>query len=255
VRGILSSARIKRRLVWTGAFMVVAGGVAALIVAFPRPAKEKGVGMTTIPGDVVKQDKPRRFSPSKNEVLTVARKFIWTAVKRQNVADSWELVAPSLKEGYTKKSWAKGDIPVVPFPVDHGRWRLAYSYENEIDVKVALWAPPEKKLRPVVFDLTFERVKTKNGPHWLVSGFLPTPSASGDFGSSSRAARNNPLGIGTRKPITGGTHTSGIWLFVPAGILGLALLVLAALGIKGWRGKRMYRAHVRERQMSSSRTP
>jgi hypothetical protein len=157
-----------------------------------------------------------------------------------------------MKSGFTRERWAKGDIPVVPFPVFAGKWRVSYSLVDEVDLQVALYAKPKAKLTPVVFDLTMQPCGKKEGKRWLVSSFIPTPSRSGDFGS--RVSPSNPLGIGTRNPKPLPNHASGTWLFLPAGLVGGSLiLVLGFLAIRGVRAKRAYATYVRERQMSSSR--
>jgi hypothetical protein len=242
---------MRRRLAWTGGFVLVAGVVAVLIVAFPSPGKRAGEKLSP-GGDIVKQEKPKSFAPEAGEVIGVARRFVMTAVARKHVEDSWELVCPEMKQGFTREKWAKGDIPVVPFPVFSGKWRLSYAVASEIDVQVALFARPKSRLKPVVFDLTVQPCGQANGRRWLVSSFIPTPSASGDFGS--RASRYNPFGIGTKNPKPLPNHTSSTWLLLPAGIVGGTLfVVLGILGIRSIRGRRAYAAYVRERQMSSSR--
>ena len=229
----------------------MAGVVAGLIVAFPSPGKRAGE-KTSPGGDVVKQGKPAAFAPRQAEVLLLAQRFVATAVARKNVDASWEMVCPEMKQGFTREKWAKGNIPVVPFPVSVGKWRLAYSLENEVDVQVALFAKPKAKMRPVVFDLTVQPCGTASGKRWLVSSFIPVPSASGDFGA--RTSRLNPFGIGTKNPKPLPNHASSSWLILPGGIVGGTFaLVLGILLYRSIRGRRAYAAYVRERQMSSSR--
>lgn len=235
--------------------MLVAGLVAGLIIAFPGGGRQKGAEVSNIPGDIVKPDKPHAFRSRRDEVLSVARKFVATAVVRHHVERSWNLVAPVLKEGFTKKSWTKGEIPVVPFPyrIYLGKWRVGYSFTNEVELQVALYAPPKTKVRPVVFDLTLNRFNRNGKGRWLVSSFIPTPSPSGDFGSSSQPKPGNPLGLGIQERVPPPKHASRAWLLFPAVIFGIAIAVVVALAIRHWRGARIYRAHVRERQISSSR--
>ena len=232
--------------------MLLAGLVAGLIIAFPSPGKEKEAAMTTIPGDVVKQEKARPFAPRKNTVLNVARKFVLTAVTRKHTAASWDLAAPSLRQGYTKKTWARGDIPVPPYPVLFGKWRIGYSYANEVDLQVALFARKKTKLNPVVFDVTLKRFRLNGHERWLVSSFLPAVSGTGDYESAASKGRP-PVVFGTTKRVPGPRHTSATWLLLPAAIVGLVLLVLGIVGFRGWRSSRLYRAYFRERQISSSR--
>jgi len=49
-------------------------------------------------------------------VTLTVRRFIATAVQRENVGASFELVTPELRNGLTKKEWASGNIPIVLFP-------------------------------------------------------------------------------------------------------------------------------------------
>jgi hypothetical protein len=246
---------MRRRLAWTAAFASLAAAVAGLVIIFPSPEKRADERLS--PGGVIPtQDLPKAFAPRAGEVLDVAQRFVATAVARKNVDDSWLLVCPSLKEGFSRETWAKGDIPVVPFPVSFGKWRLSYSLASEVDVQVALYARPKAHLKPTLFDLTVQPCGKASGRRWLVSSFLPTPSPSGEFGSrGNKTSRYNPLGIGTRaapKPLP--NTTSSTWLIVPVGVLGgLILLVGGFLVIRSVRARRAYSAHVRERQMSSSR--
>jgi hypothetical protein len=206
---------------WAGGFVLLAAVVAGVVVAFPHPGKRAGE-KTSPGGDLVVQGKPVAFAPRQDEVLQLARQFVATAVARKNVASSFDLVCPDMKDGYTRQRWAKGNIPVVPFPVFSGKWRVSYSLADEVDLQVALYA-------------------------------IPTPSRSGDFGSA-RTGPSNPFGIGLRNPKPLPHHASNTWLLVPAvAVGGVLILVLAFFGIRGIRGRRAYAAYVRERQMSSSR--
>jgi hypothetical protein len=235
---------------WGAGFVLLAGLVAGLIIAFPSPDPPKEAQMTNIPGDVVKQDKPKPFAPRQENILGIAQKFVATAVARHHVEDSWDLVAPSMRQGFTKKRWAKGEIPVVPFPVWIGKWRVGYSVEHEVDLQVALFAKPKSKIRPIVFDLTLQHVGPKGHKRWLVASFTPAPAAGGDFGNrTTRFGRN----AAAPPPDVQPKQTSATWLLLPAGIFGMLLVVLGVLGWRSWRGARTYRAYVRDRQTSSSR--
>jgi hypothetical protein len=227
--------------------MLVAGGIAGLIVAFPSPPPPKEEQFSNAPADIIKIPKPHAFAPRKNVVMDVAEKFVMTAVARKHVEDSWELAAPSLREGYTKRSWSKGEIPVVPYPVYSARWRLGYSVTDEVNVKVALFPPPRSKMAAAVFDLVLERFRPHGHTRWLVSQFTPTPSRSMDYPSSKPVTRTSTAA----PPGSNSTHLSRLWLLFPASIFGILLMVLAGLGIRSWRTAAVYKAYVRERQSSS----
>jgi hypothetical protein len=245
---------MRRRLVWTGGFLLLASVVAGLVLMFPHPGKRAGEA-TKPGGDVVVPSKPKAFGTRSAEVLGVARQFVATAVARKHVASSYDLVCPEMKRGFTRARWAKGEIPVVPFPVFFGKWRVSYSFVNEVDLQVALWAKPDAKLKPAIFDLTMQPCGTETDNRWLVSSMIPVSSPSGDYSVSSRAGGQfNPLGIGTRDPKPLPNTASIGWLILPLAIIaGLIVLVLGFFGIRSVRGRRAYAAYVRERQMSSSR--
>lgn len=237
---------------WAGAFLAVAGGVAGLVIAFPSPGHEAGE-KTRPGGTLVQKDVPIAFAPQRKEILQLAQQFVGTAVARKHVADSWELVCPSLKQGYTKETWAKGDIPVVPFHYVAGKWRLSYAFESEIDLQVALYENIKQHKPAVLFDLTVQPCGKSEEGKWLVSSFIPVPSPSGEFGKGPKGStKGNPFGIGTQNPKPLPNHASTRWLFVPVGIVGgMVLLVIGFLVLRSVRGRRAYRAYVRDRQISS----
>ena len=110
----------------------------------PPPPGEK----TSPGGTLVKPDVKMNFGPHQDQVLGLAQQFVLTAVRRNDVDASWEMVCPEMRQGYSRQSWAKGEIPVVPYPAQFAKWHLAYSYQREIDLQVALYAKPETKLKP-----------------------------------------------------------------------------------------------------------
>jgi hypothetical protein len=250
---IVSSPRKRRRLYLAGGFFLLAGLVAGLVVAFPHPGKRAGEA-TKPGGDVVVPEKVKAFGPRSAEVLATARQFVSTAVARKDLDTSYDLVCPEMKQGFTRARWMKGEIPVVPYPVYFGKWRVSYSLESEVDLQVALWAKPKAKMKPVVFDLSMQPCGKASGKRWLVSSFIPVSSPSGDYNVSSKANRSfNPFGIGTKNPKPLPNNASLTWLFLPAGIVGgLIVLVGGLLLIRSIRGRRAYSAYVRS-QMESSR--
>jgi hypothetical protein len=250
VSGFVSSARVRRRLVWLTGFLALAGVVALLMVLIKNPPPPPGF-KTSPGGTLVKPDVKLNFGPHQNQVLGLAQQFVLTAVRRSDVDASWDMVCPEMRQGYSRQSWSKGEIPVVPFPAQFAKWHLAYSYQREIDLQVALYAKPETKLKPVVFDLTLHPCGGHASKRWLVSSFIPTPSASGDFGTTDAGSDTGPIAIGTRDPaLFQPKRASGAWLAIPLGIM--VVMLLTALGIVGFRsymGKRAYDTYVRERRM------
>jgi hypothetical protein len=177
-----------RTLLWAVGPIVLAIGVIAFLVAHysessgsnkPLPALQESEGAPA--ANVVN---PKLFD---KEARDVAGQFILTAVARRNTGASWEILDPTYpgREGYTKQTWAKGDIPVIPFPgagSADARFNVTYSSPKALTVEVAL--VPRGKGQPGVFEIGLRRRGTGNNQHWLVDywmtryrpGVLPDPS-------------------------------------------------------------------------------
>jgi hypothetical protein len=99
----------------------------------------------------------------------VAGKFILTAVARKNIGASWALLDPTYmgKDEFTKKQWAKGDIPVAPYPVgslEQALFRVSARTGKMLQLEVALIPKKGSKLKSATFDLGL----TRRGDRWLV---------------------------------------------------------------------------------------
>jgi len=242
--------------------MAVVGLVSILYLLFPSPKPSKAELISNIPGDVVQPEHHHKFAPRKKDVLGVAREFVSTAVARHHTGRSWNLVTKAMRAGYTKKAWSSGNnIPVVPFPVDAAKYIVQYSDVAEVDVRVALFAPPTSRVQSVVFDLIVNRAHRASPHRWLVSSFTPSPSGSGDFGASrgirnAHKYRNATLNDAPGRFAAGSSgiaHNTSVWLLLPLAIFGLLIVALGGVLFSSWRGNRLYRAHVLERQSSSAR--
>ena len=196
------------------------------------------------PAVLVKEPRSvRHAAESRAEALAVAAEFIRTAVARKNVDRSWRLAAPQLRNGFTRAEWARGNIPVVPFPVESARWKLEYSYKHTLGLRVALFPPPKAQVRPTVFDIELSAVKTGNERRWRVASILP---------SVARAPvdpRQQPTRVMPQLGVPDGEGRLGAaWLFVPLGLLSLIVVVPAAVAVAHWRrSSRAAREYARER--------
>jgi hypothetical protein len=160
--------------------------------------------------------------------LAVAARFIHTAVERRNIEASWALVTPDLRAGYTRQAWAKGDIPIVPFPADEVRWALDYSFPDSVGFQVALFPKKGSDVPATVFLLDLKEVRNGNRKRWLVSGFTPTPSQAAADSAGTEALPTS------RPPTSHGPVLGAGWLLIPLALLGLAVLIPVGLGISYW---------------------
>ena len=114
---------------------------------------------------------------------TVARRFLETAVGRQDLARAYTLVGPWLK-GVSRKQWIKGNNPVTYFPASNLKtapFKVLSSAKNALMLGVGpLVAPKGTKLRrtlnsvqrgleSLIFRLEVDRIRGK----WLVNYFMP----------------------------------------------------------------------------------
>jgi hypothetical protein len=173
-----------------------------------------------------------RTARSLQAPLDTAAKFVRTAVARKSVGESWELVAPTYvgKEEFTKRTWALGDIPVQPFPVDRARWDLDYSYRNEVGLLVALFPPRGSKVRATVFNIDLRAFGKGKQRRWLVEYF--GPAGTGTIATGGRGTLG-ATGLPDLDPVgrPGSSRLDKKWIAAPLSVLGLALLVPIVLGV------------------------
>ena len=95
-------------------------------------------------------------------IVTVAKKFIGTAVTRQNVDQAYDIVSADLRGTLTRKQWAGGEIPVVPYPaasVAHLRYVVDYSHPNQAGIEVGLHpSAGHPGVRVLTFFMGFKKI-------------------------------------------------------------------------------------------------
>jgi hypothetical protein len=218
--------------------LVVLAAVAGLVVLFPGPQPNPNARLSTERAELEAPSKAIDLGSRRHQVVATAMSFVRTAVTGRDMAASWDLVAPEMKKGLTKADWASGEnLPVLHYPAIFGRWRFQYSYANEVDLQVALFAHVKQR-RPEVFDITLHPVHQGKRTRWLVASILPTPTEGG-FSSNSR-----PSIFEAPNPPT--TTLSARWLLAPLGVFALLPVILLVLGVRRWRGARLYRAYARQ---------
>lgn len=227
---LLRSSRFRRRAGWLAICLAVAGGVAFVGIRFSNTGHaEKQVFLPGKPQLVPKSPKTDTFTPAEQrQVRAVAVRFIQSAVYRNHVADSFALTTSELHQGLSRADWATGTIPVVPYPanaVDDVRWRVDYSYADEVGLKVAFYPKARSGVDRQIFDITLQNKGKAGTPHWLVSYWAP----EGGVQISRADPRARSVDLKPPKPALG-----AVWLFVPVGlIVGGLVGVIAFLAIRG----------------------
>jgi hypothetical protein len=162
---------------WAAGPIVLAIGV---IVFFVERSTDDGAKQSSAlpalqPEQKLAQPDQKAFT---KEAQQVARQWILTAVTRRNVAASWALLDPTYegKNEFTKQTWAKGDIPVIPlsFPLKNlgqARFRVSYSSPKQLTVEVAFF-PTQAGKKPELFEIGLRQRGTESNPRWLVDYWM-----------------------------------------------------------------------------------
>ena len=103
-----------------------------------------------------------------SQIRAVATKFILTAVAGRDTAASWNLLDRSFpgKSEFTKETWARGAIPVTPFPAKRSGIHLAVRNVRSKSVLLEVLLTTKKR-RPAFFELGL-RDTERGKRRWLV---------------------------------------------------------------------------------------
>ncbi|HSB39379.1 MAG TPA: hypothetical protein VLD13_09855 [Gaiellaceae bacterium] len=253
---ILSSPRWRRRLAPPLVVAAIAAPLIYLGIHLSSPG-DKGAATgpeVNLPGYA--QPKHAPFTKAKQrEVRKVLREFILTAVDRQHVGRSWEISAPSLRAGFTRKQWGRGDLPVVPYPAANrglGDWSFVhYSTTDTIGLEVFLLPKRGSGWSAMTADV--ELVKGHDGKwrvdYWMPKKFHGPPSLAKTKPTATRKAspaRAVPVhrAAGRRKaappPVqaVGTPKPSRVWWILPIALLSLIVLVPLAIALNSWHRNR-----------------
>jgi hypothetical protein len=257
---LLASPRRRRRLIVFSLVVVIGGSLAYLGVHFSSPGSQENANGPSVNEDAYYRE-PEHVpftAADRHKVKAVLAKFIRTAVTRHDVAASWELAGPALREGFTKREWRRGDIPVVPYPAaahGQGAWDLVnYSYRNKVGLEVLIFPKPGSgySIATVDTDLVRGRDGRWRVDYWMITKCHgPGATAPADSPSALSEGPPNVHKLPGKKnkaapavPSTGAKARLGKnWLIVPLALLSLIVVVPLAFGTAVWiRNRRAMRA-------------
>jgi hypothetical protein len=230
--GLLVSPRRRRRLAWAAAVLTVGAGVAALAALYPEVEREPEV-FSSEPADVIATPKNVPLTPEvRRATLAAAERFIMTAVRREHVGESFDLVHPSLRQGISRESWSRGEIPIVPFPAQSTRFLFDYSHPDWVGWKVHVYPEHGTQVRAMLFYIDLRRGADRR---WRVSSWSPGSLAASTASSGGAGEGGNPLGIDRAGLGEGESRLSPAWLAVPVVLLGLGLGAVGWILLRDWR--------------------
>ncbi|HZQ65519.1 MAG TPA: hypothetical protein VFA66_09880 [Gaiellaceae bacterium] len=220
----MSSARGRRRLVWLAALALVAGS-AALAVVLLRSGSSLPTHTTsaaTRAGAAPERRVPLSRA-DRRRIDALLDRFVPSAFARRDPAASFGLATPALRAGTTRAQWARGDLPVSPYRprgTTFHAWHLNYAYPDEVSLDLLLH-PARRDVGAEIFKVDVKRIAGR----WLVDAVVPvaTFSPEGTPPSSNLHAANDfkPALVG----IAGRSRVAAWWFLLPAGLLGLALVI------------------------------
>lgn len=164
----MASPRIRRRLAYLGVVLLAAGVVALVIELVPG---RNGVTQHFSPGQVQRVTTERQVPLTAADRRAIDRtldRFVPAAVGRRNPLAAWAFSTRRLRAGSTRRGWARGDVPVFPYPARGKRfhdWILQYSQPDLVGIELGVRPRKGAKVGAAAFDLELERVHGS----WLVN--------------------------------------------------------------------------------------
>jgi hypothetical protein len=172
--GFMNSPRKQRRFFVFSGVVLLVGVIAVLVTVFRGTGNAFPDKFTNKPAQVSHPDKK---APVSKDQISLMRKFIQTAVSRQNLKSAYWIVGPDLRGGLTQKQWLTGDIPVLFYHADNAgtvAFTTDYSYQRQALFEANLHATKGTETRPsLLFYIGLKRQGDKATGRWLVNYFEP----------------------------------------------------------------------------------
>jgi len=247
VSRLLSSPRRRRRFRRGGVLLALAGVGVFVGLHYSNTGKRfpehfSAEPVQKVPAPLVAAD---LSLVDRKSVQEIAARFIDTAVLRRHVDAAWRITTPKLRQGLSRHEWDTGNIPVTPFKAEAVReikYRLDWSGENLVYLKVAIVPTSTSGLEGQAFDIGLARNGRVDDHKWLVDYWVPAgigvPVSGPRAGAAEREAAQEPS-----------SQISAVWIFLPLGllvalVLGLPIMIL---GGERLRSRRALRKYLRER--------
>jgi hypothetical protein len=166
-------ATTRRSLSLLSAAILVAGAVVFAVAWIGDTGKSFESPLSNEPAQVFT---PRKQVPLDVEARRVAGRFILTAVARESLGESYELVHPELRQGMTKQEWLTGNIPVVYYPakeIETATFKVDESYRDEAILEVALLPKDPASVKPQVFFIGLKKAGRGAAARWQVYYWVP----------------------------------------------------------------------------------
>jgi len=179
----------------------------------------------------------RISSADRQEINRTVDTFVNSAVKRQDEEASWNVVTPSFRYGVSRAAWAKGNLPVYPYPArgtTFHSWTVDSASPTVVDFELMVPSRLSK-----TDSIQFQGEVKKIHGRWLINSFNP---------AATFAAGGTVVGPHDFTASAGGGGGKGVarlgstWIALPAALIGAGLLLVLAWFLLVWvRSRRAYR--------------
>jgi hypothetical protein len=201
--------------------------------------------------EVANYVQPKRSPFTKAEqaaVHPVLADFIRHAVARQDPEKAWNVSGPDLRQGTSEAEWAKGQLPVVPYPAANkglGQWSyVKYSYTNLVGLEVFVFPKPGSGYSAMTADA---EVRKGSDGRWQVNYWMPerfhgpaSVSAKSKskpkhvaLAASKKSGSQKSAASSSSAPNPNQSLLGGAWLALPVALLSLIVLAPLALLLIG----------------------
>src|ERR671936_506265 len=166
----------------------------------------------------------------------VLDRFVPSALPRRNLAQSYDLVTPRLREGTPRAKCVRGDIPIHPSPaatMQYHSWQPLLVARNAVELNLFVQPRKKAKVGPIAFAIDLKRI----GGRWLVDdvsieAIFPAVGSAKKVWSGKDTA---PAPTQGREVGGDRSRISLAWIALPAGLVGLFVLFPIGLFLHRWR--------------------
>jgi hypothetical protein len=168
--------------------------------------------------------------------------FVPAAIARRHPERAFTYVTPHLRQDTTRRQWAKGSLPVSPYPAIGKRfhsWTIDLAKRNYVMIDTQLRPPSGSKLEMTNWTIELRKI----GGRWLVDSAVPTAFFPREGSGSGNMHASNDLLPQSNQTRERHGRLGAVWLLVP-GSIGLLLIGLpVGLWFVSWRrNARAYKA-------------
>ena len=230
---------------WAAVALVFAVALVLAILSLPKHGRRFTETFRNEPSPVVVSDKPVPVTRAmRRRVNATLVPFVATAVTRKDPVAAWDLSTGAMKRGTTRAEWARGNLPVFPYPAIPAQargWTVVSSVKDDLVADLVLQPPRGSKRGPVEFNVELKAVGKGPARRWLVDSFIAIRTY--DTSSAQKPKPVKPLPANAKPNYPKG-RLSPAWFLVPGVLLGLIVLIPLGIAILNWRrGVRAARAY------------